>query len=144
MKKTIHVMLTLITVFALSLPLASSAYATGYNDGYDYDYYDDDYGYYVDYDNSDTYGEEFVESDEESESSDSFSYGKSLLTAAVIGIIIALIVTLVLKSQLNNVHKQDSANTYLRAGSMKVTESRDLYLYRNVIRTERPKNNSKR
>ena len=62
--------------------------------------------------------------------------------ALVIGLVTALIVTGVMKSQLKSVAPQQDATSYVRQGSMKLTNQRDLYLYRDVHRTERPKETS--
>lgn len=60
----------------------------------------------------------------------------------VIGFVIALIATLVMKGQLKSVRRQPAAKDYLVPGSMNVTTSRDIYLYRNVSRRARPKESS--
>ena len=60
----------------------------------------------------------------------------------MVGLVLALIVTSVLKGQLKSVRKQDQANSYVRSGSMQVTLSRDIYLYRHVSRTKRESSNS--
>ena len=62
--------------------------------------------------------------------------------ALVIGLVTALIVTGVMKSQLKSVALQQDAASYVREGSMKLTNQRDLFLYRDVHRTERPKESS--
>ena len=62
-----------------------------------------------------------------------------LCLALVIGLVTALIVTGVMKSRLKSVAPQRDATSYVRQGSMKLTNQRDLYLYREVHRTERPK-----
>ena len=59
--------------------------------------------------------------------------------ALVIGLVTALIVTGVMKSRLKSVAPQRDATSYVRQGSMKLTNQRDLFLYRDVHRTERPK-----
>ena len=59
--------------------------------------------------------------------------------ALVIGLVTALIVTGVMKSRLKSVAPQRDATSYVRQGSMKLTNQRDLYLYREIHRTERPK-----
>ena len=64
------------------------------------------------------------------------------VVALVIGLLTALIVTGVMKSQLKSVAPQRDATSYVRQGSMKLTNQRDLYLYRDVHRTERPKASS--
>ena len=65
-----------------------------------------------------------------------------LCLALVIGLVTALIVTGVMKSRLKSVAPQRDATSYVRQGSMKLTNQRDLYLYREVHRTERPKESS--
>ena len=62
--------------------------------------------------------------------------------ALVIGLVTALIVTGVMKSQLKSVAPQRDATSYVREGSMNLTNSRELFLYRDVHRTERPKESS--
>lgn len=62
--------------------------------------------------------------------------------ALFIGLVTALIVTGVMKSQLKSVAPQQDAASYVRQGSMKLTNQRDLFLYRDVHRTERPKESS--
>ena len=48
----------------------------------------------------------------------------------------------VMKGQLKSVAPQRDATDYVRQGSMKLTNQRDLFLYRDVHRTERPKETS--
>ena len=57
----------------------------------------------------------------------------------VIGLVVALIATGVMKGQLKSVRAKAAASDYMKSGSLQVTESRDLFLYRNVTRTARPK-----
>ena len=66
-----------------------------------------------------------------------FNVGKSLAISLVIGIIAGLIVAFVMKGQLKSVRKQNSARTYVKPGSMQLTYSRDIFLYRNVVRTKK-------
>ena len=58
-----------------------------------------------------------------------------------IGGVLALIVVGVMKGQLKSVRSQAAANSYLKPGSLNVTESRDLFLYSQASRTEKPKDN---
>ena len=60
----------------------------------------------------------------------------AMMIAAVIGLIAAFIVTASMKGQLKSV-RQQSAGSYLKQDSMRITDSRDLYLYRNVSRVRR-------
>ena len=66
-----------------------------------------------------------------------FNAGKSFVISLVIGIIAGLIVAFVLKGQLKSVRKQDSARVYVKKDSMRLTYSRDIFLYRNVERTKK-------
>ena len=71
-----------------------------------------------------------------------FDFGSNLLIAAVIGLIVSLIYVLVLKGQLKSVRRQSGAGSYVRQGSMNLTQSGDYFMYRNVTRTAKPQNNS--
>lgn len=53
----------------------------------------------------------------------------------------AFVVTGMMKAQLKSVRRQDSAGSYIVEGSFRLTHSRELFLYRNVTRHARPKNN---
>ncbi len=57
-----------------------------------------------------------------------------------VGMLVALIVTLILRGQLRSVAPACAANQYVRKGSMNLTHSRDIFLYHTVSRRERPKN----
>lgn len=54
------------------------------------------------------------------------------------GFLISTLVVGGMKAQLKSVQAQQGAANYVREGSMVLSRSRDLYLYRNVTRTERP------
>ena len=71
-----------------------------------------------------------------------FNFGKNLLICLIIGIVAGLIVALILKNQLKTVRKQDRANVYIKSGSMQLTASRDLFLYRNVTRSKKESSSS--
>lgn len=60
----------------------------------------------------------------------------------VIGFILALIPMLVMKSGMKSVKQQSAAADYLVKGSRNLRVERDRYLYRNVTRTAKPKENS--
>ena len=55
----------------------------------------------------------------------------------MIALIIALIVVSSMKKKLTSVKFADSANDYVRPGSLNLTESRDTFLYSSVTRTVR-------
>lgn len=65
-----------------------------------------------------------------------------IVFSLIAGFVIALIVTLVMKSKLKSVRRQPAAKDYLVPGSMNVTVSRDMFLYRNVTKRARPKESS--
>ena len=72
----------------------------------------------------------------------SYPWLKYLAIALLLGAVVALIVVLVLKSQLKSVRSQNAARNYLKQGSLNLTEHRDLYLYRTVSRIAKPKESS--
>lgn len=57
----------------------------------------------------------------------------------IIGAIIAFVITGYMRMQLKTVRKQMSAMSYVKDGSMNITNSRDMFLYRRVTRTAKPK-----
>ena len=59
-----------------------------------------------------------------------------LFLALGIGLVLAWVVVHVMKSQLRSVAFQENAASYVREGSMNLTNSRELFLYRDVHRTE--------
>ena len=56
-----------------------------------------------------------------------------------LGAVVGLIYILVLRGQLKSVAPNESAMDYMVNGSMKITNSREFFLYRTVSRRERPK-----
>ena len=58
-----------------------------------------------------------------------------------VGIVIAVIIVGGMKSALKTVRFQPEAKNYIKDGSLNITQSRDLFLYRTVNRTEKAKNN---
>ncbi len=65
---------------------------------------------------------------------------KWIFISLAAGIILALIVVSVIKSKLKTVRFQAAAENYTRSGSFEITESRDMFLYNNVVRKDKPKN----
>lgn len=63
----------------------------------------------------------------------------NLLIALVVGFVIALIITGIMRSKLRSVRPQPAAASYVKAGSMKVTQSKDLFLYTHIDRRPKPK-----
>lgn len=66
-----------------------------------------------------------------------FDSGKSLIVALVVGVAAGVATAFVLKNQLKSVRQQEQANVYIKTGSMQITQNRDLFLYRQVSRTEK-------
>lgn len=60
----------------------------------------------------------------------------------VAGIVLSLIVVGTMKSKLKTVRFQAAANNYVKAGSMNLTESRDIFLYNTMTKTKKEKNDS--
>lgn len=63
-----------------------------------------------------------------------------ILISIGVGLVVAFIVVGSMKRKLKTVNMQASANNYLKDGSLNITESSDIFLYSNVTRTEKPKN----
>lgn len=70
-----------------------------------------------------------------------FDVSGNLVTALVIGAIVGVIVALALKGQLKSVHRQDRATSYVKPGSMHLTQSGDFFMYRTLNRVAKPQNN---
>lgn len=66
-----------------------------------------------------------------------------IIICLLISIIVACVVTGTMKGQLKSVQSQSNAGSYIRPGSMVVTAKEDMFLYHNVTRTPKPKNNNK-
>lgn len=64
------------------------------------------------------------------------------IVIAIISIAGAFITTGIMRGQLKSVNFQSGATEYIRKDSMKLTEKKDLYMYRKVNRTEKPKNDN--
>ena len=83
---------------------------TEHEHGHDYNYYDYDYDVRVGKD------------------------PQGFLICLLIGIVIGLIAVLIMKGQLKSVRSQNAAGNYVVPGSFGLTESHDLFLYRNLNR----------
>ncbi len=64
-----------------------------------------------------------------------------LAGSLAVGFVLAFIIVGSMKNKLKTVQSQETADSYVREGSMKITDSRDLFLYRKVDRTVKEKNN---
>lgn len=70
------------------------------------------------------------------------AYFLGAVICIAIGVVVALAVTLTLRSQMKSVRPQHSAASYICPGSLNVTTSRDVYLYRTHTVTAKPKSSS--
>ncbi len=98
-----------------------------YDDGYLDDYYSDDYyegDYYYD-----------------STPSTSGCFIKELVVILA-GAAVAFLVTFIMKSKMNTAVIKNEASDYVKAGSMNVTKSLDVFTHRHITKTAKPKNNS--
>jgi uncharacterized membrane protein YciS (DUF1049 family) len=109
MKRGILLLLAILLIASLALPAAA------YYEDYDYSYND------LDYDGA------------------SEDTSVTVLVCFAIGLVVALIVTGVMKGQLKSVRRQSYASQYVVQGSFCLQRSQDLFLYRNVTRIARPK-----
>ena len=66
-----------------------------------------------------------------------YSLGMSLVISVAIGFIISLIITGAWKSKLTSVAFQTRATSYMKPGSLNISDSRDFFLYRTVDRREK-------
>ena len=71
-----------------------------------------------------------------------FGFFSTLIVCLVIGFIVALIITLIMKGKLKSVRSKSEAADYLKRDSLNITVARDIFLYRQVTRTEKPQSNS--
>lgn len=65
----------------------------------------------------------------------------TLITVLSVGFVISLITTGIMKGRLKSVYSRSEADSYVKNGSMKLTKTKDLFLYSHVERREKPKDN---
>jgi uncharacterized protein len=70
-----------------------------------------------------------------------FPFGRNLIICLVVGFVVAFVATAAMKAQLKSV-RQQNAGDYVKKGSMQLTDSGDYFMYRRVVRTALPKNDS--
>lgn len=135
---------TAFSAFLNSCSFILSDYQNYINNLGDNTYTDDDN--YIDYDDyySDFYGDDRYDFDFEAKEptiADMFSI-KWIGIALIIGIVAAFIYTSYLKSQLKSVGSKPSAKDYVVPGSFNLTQQRDIFMYSNVKKHAKPKNNT--
>lgn len=67
-----------------------------------------------------------------------FNFVLNLLISVAVGFAAALICVTAMKGKLKSVKKQYAANSYIKQGSLNITDSRDMFLYSKVDRHARP------
>ena len=69
--------------------------------------------------------------------------GKHILLAVVIGMVLSFLIPMtMLKNQLKSVRIQPEANSYIQQNTLRFRRQSDTFLYRNVTRIPKPKNNT--
>ncbi len=71
-----------------------------------------------------------------------FAYGKAIVISLGIGLVGGLIAVTVMKGKLKSVRSRADASEYIGNGGLKLSLSRDRYLYRTVTKVPRPKQSS--
>ena len=66
-----------------------------------------------------------------------------IVIAIVVGLIVALIITSVMRASLKSIAKQYSAAYYEKEEGLQLTKSQDIYMYKKVDRTAKPKEQPK-
>lgn len=72
---------------------------------------------------------------------DPFWFGGNLVISLVIAFVISLIATGLMKGSLKSVESQPAASSYVKKNSLKLSKETDLFLYKNIERREKPKEN---
>ena len=85
---------------------------------------------------------EISDSTQQVTADDSFSLGGALGLSLLISCVIALIVCMVFRSQMNSVRTQTTANQYVGTGGLNLTLSRDIYRYTSQKRRQIPRNDN--
>lgn len=71
-----------------------------------------------------------------------FNAGMSVVVSLAIGFIVAFIVTGSMKGKLKSVKMQNQAASYLKSGSLMVTDAREMFLYSQITRTKKQSESS--
>ena len=68
---------------------------------------------------------------------------KMIGISAIIGVVIALVVCLIMKSRMKTAVPKITANDYIRKNSFNITRSRDIFIYSDVTKKKRQKPENK-
>lgn len=65
-----------------------------------------------------------------------------ILVSLIVGLILSCTTVGKMKAKLTTVRTQAAANSYIKPGTLNINDSREMFLYCSVTRTQKPKNNS--
>lgn len=65
--------------------------------------------------------------------------GVMIIIAVVVGLLVGLIRTSALKASLKSVRKQENATVYAKGAGLTLTRKQDIYLFKNVEKVAKPK-----
>lgn len=68
---------------------------------------------------------------------------KKILISLAIGVVIAFIVCMIMKSMMKTANPKATANDYIRKNSFNITRSRDIFIYAKVTKRKRVKEEKK-
>lgn len=71
------------------------------------------------------------------------SVPKAILISLVIGLVVALIICLIMKSRMKTARPKFTANDYVRKNSFNITRSRDIFIYSEISKKRRQKQENK-
>ncbi len=106
--------------------------------GYDYGYdspYDSNYPYDDDFDPNDLYHTVYEPEKTRGNIADIVIVAFGIL---ILPLIIAFIMTGIKLGQMNTASGKTDADSFVKYGSMNLTDSRDIFLYSNIVRTKKP------
>lgn len=68
---------------------------------------------------------------------------KKLLISLAVGVVVALIICFIMKSMMKTANPKRTANDYIRKNSFNISRSRDIFIYANVTKKKRVKEENK-
>lgn len=72
-----------------------------------------------------------------------FPFARNVLISLGVGIVIGFVFVMVFLSQLKTVAAKKSACDYIRRDSLKLTQKREIFLYKKIYKTKKSENNNK-
>lgn len=134
----------LLTIFLIVVMcFCSSVSVSAYNEQYDYDDYD---SFSYDEMEEPEYAEENRDTDDTYttgvDSENSKSPVKTIIICIAVGMAMGFIINFAIASKNKSVRMQRNATIYTRDGSFMLTGQYDNFLYKNLQKTPKPKNDS--